>query len=321
VPAAATAGRHYFQEAPEGLSGTSIDMAMPVEQMNCLCNGDRKEVLSQKDFLRLSAFIHTECGIKITEGKKVMIEARLQKRMRALGIQAFRDYCSYLFSPGGMEQERHHMIDVVTTNKTDFFREPSHFEFLVNTVLPELIAAQGSGAGKKLTVWSAGCSTGEEPYTLAMVINEFAGRDAGCGFTWSILATDISTKVLEKAKQAVFDRERVIPVPDPLKRKYLLKSKDRDRGLVRVVPELRKMVCFRRLNFMDDHFGVQEMIDVLFCRNVIIYFDRPTQERLLNKFCRQMVPGGYLFMGHSETLHGLNVPLVQVAPTVYRKPV
>ncbi len=288
--------------------------------MNRLYNDEPKEVLSRKDFIRLSAFIHTECGIKITEGKKVMIEARFQKRLRVLGIKTFGDYCAYLFSPEGMEHELHHMIDAVTTNKTDFFREPSHFEFLVNTVLPELIAPRRSVVGKKIAFWSAGCSTGEEPYTLAMVINEFAERDAGCGFAWSILATDISTRVLEKAKQAVFDRERVIPVPDPLKRKYLLRSKDRDRGLVRIVPELRQMVCFRRLNFMDDHFGFREMIDVIFCRNVIIYFDRPTQTTLLNKFYRQMVPGGYLFMGHSETLHGLDVPLVQVTPTVYRKP-
>ncbi len=295
-------------------------MAMHATQMNRLSNDDPKEVLSRKDFLRLSAFIHAECGIKITDAKKVMLEARFQKRLRALGMKTFDDYCAYLFSPEGMEHELHHMIDTVTTNKTDFFREPSHFEFLVNTVLPEMTAPRGAGVRKKLMVWSAGCSTGEEPYTLAMVINEFAERYAGCGFAWSILATDISTKVLEKARQAVFDRDRVIPVPDPLKRKYLLKSKDRNRGLVRIVPELRQMVWFRRLNFMDDDFGFREMIDVIFCRNVIIYFDRPTQTRLLNKFCRQMVPGGYLFMGHSETLHGLDVPLVQVTPTVYRKP-
>ncbi len=295
-------------------------MAMHAEQVNRLCDDDPKETLSHKDFMRLSAFIHAECGIKITDGKKVMIEARFLKRLRVLGIKTFGDYCDYLFSPQGMECELHHMIDAVTTNKTDFFREPSHFEFLVDTVLPEMVAPRRSGVGKKLTVWSAGCSTGEEPYTLAMVINEYAQRYPDLGFTWSILATDISTKVLEKAKQAVFDIERVIPIPDPLKRKYLLRSKDRKKRLVRIVPELRQMVWFRWLNFMDDDFGFQEMIDIIFCRNVIIYFDRPTQTILLNKFYRQMVPGGYLFMGHSETLHGMDVPFIQVTPTVYRKP-
>ena len=179
-------------------------MAMHAVQMDRLSSDDPKEVLSRTDFLRLSAFIHAECGIKITDGKKVMLEARFQKRLRALGMKTFGDYCAYLFSPEGMECELFHMIDAVTTNKTDFFREPSHFEFLVprrlagNDRLP-----RGAGVRKKLMVWSAGCSTGEEPYTLAMVINEFAERYAGRGFAWSILATDISTKVLEKAKQAV----------------------------------------------------------------------------------------------------------------------
>ncbi|MHB8907581.1 MAG: CheR family methyltransferase [Syntrophales bacterium] len=295
-------------------------MAIQAVQTARLSSDDRKETLSREDFLRLSAFIHAECGIKITEGKKVMLEARFQKRLRILGMKTFNDYCAYLFSPEGMEHELYHMIDTVTTNKTDFFREPSHFELLVNTVLPAIIASPKPGARKKLSIWSAGCSTGEEPYTLAMVVNEFVQRYPDPDFTWFILATDISTKVLEKARQAVFDRDRVIPVPDSLKRKYLLKSKDRNKGLVRIVPELRQVVDFRRLNFMDDDFGFREKIDIIFCRNVIIYFDRSTQARLLNKFCRQMVPGGYLFMGHSETLHGLDVPLVQVAPTVYRKP-
>ncbi len=277
-------------------------------------------ILSQRDFLRLSRFIHEECGIKMPESKKVMLEARFQKRLRILGMKTFGDYCDYLFSPEGMEHELHQMIDAVTTNKTDFFREPSHFDSLSRTILPEIIAGRGKGTGRKITVWSAGCSTGEEPYTLAMVMNEFAERYSGCGFDWSILATDISTKVLEKARQAIFETERVMPIPDPLKRKYLLKSRDRNRGLFRIVPELRKTVWFRRLNFMEDDFGMKEMIDIIFCRNVIIYFDRPTQARLLDKFCRQLVPGGYLFLGHSETLHGMDVPLVQVLPTIYRKP-
>ena len=294
-------------------------MAMQAEQRRCFDESDRKEVLSRQDFLRLSEFIHAECGIKISEGKKVMLEARFQKRLRLLGMTSFSDYCAYLFSPQGMECELYHMIDAVTTNKTDFFREPSHFDFLVNTILPELIHSRRWGAGRKLSVWSAGCSTGEEPYTLAMVINEFAQRYPDLGLTWSILATDISTKVLEKAKQAVFDMERAIPIPDPLKRKYLLRSKDKNKGLVRIVPELRQMVWFRRLNFMDEDFGLRDTMDVIFCRNVIIYFDRSTQTRLLNKFYRQLLPTGYLFMGHSETLHGLDVPFVQVAPTIYRK--
>jgi chemotaxis protein methyltransferase CheR len=199
------------------------------------------------------------------------------------------------------------MIDQVTTNKTDFFREPAHFDYLTRKALPEITRTQ-----RTVTVWSAGCSSGEEPYTLAMVLKEY-----GCDFI--ILATDISTKVLDKAKLAVYDDERVGPIPDPLKRKYLLRSKNPAKKLYRVIPALRDCVRFRRLNFMEGDFGFREPMDVIFCRNVIIYFDKPTQERLLNKFCNYLSPQGYIFMGHSETLLGMDVPLVPAAPTVYRR--
>ena len=204
------------------------------------------------------------------------------------------------------------MIDEVTTNKTDFFREPAHFKFLVDKALPELIRRKRS-----VTVWSAGCSTGEEPYTLAMVLKDYGDSIPGFGFL--ILATDISTAVLEKAQRAIYEEEKVIPVPAEFKRRYLLKSKDRARKVVRITPELRASVRFRRLNFMDNDFGFREPMDIIFCRNVIIYFDKPTQEKLLNRFCRHLAPGGYVFMGHSEALIDMKVPLVPVAPTVYRK--
>ncbi len=282
--------------------------------------GATKAVLSEGDFARLSRFIHDQCGIKMPAAKKVMLEARLQKRLRHLGMNSCNAYCNYLFSPEGAATELTHMIDVVTTNKTDFFREPGHFEFLVKTALPEIMVKQGVGIWKKLMIWSAGCSTGEEPYTLAMVISEFAERYPGFSFDCSILATDISTRVLEKAAAAVYEAERVLPVPEPLKKKYFLKSRDKKKELVRITPELRKMVRFRRLNFVEEEFGLREKMHIIFCRNVIIYFDRPTQERLINKFCNNLVPGGYVFMGHSETLHGMDIPLVQVIPTIYRKP-
>jgi chemotaxis protein methyltransferase CheR len=283
-------------------------------------NEDQTAVLSHKDFLRLSHFIHAEFGIKMPEAKKVMLQSRLLKRLRMLGMQSFGEYCAYLFSPRGRESELHQFIDVVTTNKTDFFREPAHFEFLVRTALPEIMASRGAGIWNKLMVWSAGCSTGEEPYTLAMIISEFAEHYPGFAFNWSILATDISTLVLKKAATAVYEAEKVKHLPELFKKKYLLKSKDASKGLVRIVPELRKMVRVRTLNFLDEDLGLREMMDIIFCRNVIIYFDKSTQSQLLSKFCKQLVPGGYIFMGHSETLQGLDVALVPVAPTVYRKP-
>lgn len=276
---------------------------------------ERAPRLSAGDFARLSRFIYEECGIKMPATKKTMLEARLHKRLRALGMRSFSDYCAFLFgNSGGDEQVR--MIDLATTNKTDFFREADHFAFLVQRALPEWLRSARGGAGR-LTVWSAGCSSGEEPYTLSMVLGEFAAGVAG--FDYRVIATDICTEVLEKARLAVYREERAAPVPLHLKRKYLLRSRERSEGLVRVVPELREKVRFRRLNLMADDFGMEERVDIIFCRNVVIYFDRPTQERLLNRFCDQLCAGGYLFMGHSETLNGLDVPLTQVYPTVYRK--
>jgi len=176
------------------------------------------------------------------------------------------------------------------------------------------------GIRHNLMVWSAGCSTGEEPYTLAMLLKDFAGKYPGFNFEFLILATDISTRVLEAAKRAIYDNEKVAPVPQEMKKRYLLRGKNDKKGHVRIVPELREVVKFRRLNFLEDNYGMREPMDIIFCRNVIIYFDRTTQEKILNMFARQLSPGGYIFIGHSETLHGLDVPLVQVAPTVYRKP-
>jgi chemotaxis protein methyltransferase CheR len=276
------------------------------------CEEQAECSLSGKQFVRLKDFIYSHCGIKITEAKRTMVEARLRKRLKSLGIESFSLYCDYLFSAKGMEEELTHMIDQVTTNKTDFFRESAHFDYLARKALPELTAIK-----KTITVWSAGCSTGEEPYTLAMVLSEFAGGRPGVRFM--ILATDISTRVLEKAKVAVYDGETVEPIPPALKHKYLLRSKDRTRDLYRMKPELRECVKFRQLNLMDGDFGFREQMDIIFCRNVIIYFDKPTQEQLLKRFCGLLSPYGYLFMGHSETLFGMDLPLVQAAPTVYRK--
>ncbi len=276
--------------------------------------------LSDRDFKRLSEFIQSECGIKMPPSKKVMLQSRLQKRIRQLGMKSLKEYCSYLFSPHGTENELVHMIDVVTTNKTDFFREPGHFNYMVQKALPALLAKSGSGITKKLMLWSAGCSTGEEPYTLAMVLSEFTEKCPGLNLDYIILATDISTRVLDKAKQGVYSHDSIEPVPLDIRKKYLLKSREKSNPLVRIVPELRSVVKFRRLNFLEGNFGMREPMDIIFCRNVIIYFDRPTQEVLLNRFYDHLSPGGYMFLGHSETLHGLDVPFVQVAPTVYRKP-
>ncbi|MFN3283930.1 MAG: CheR family methyltransferase, partial [Pseudothermotoga sp.] len=275
--------------------------------------------MSDKDFSRLSEFVHTTCGIKMPPTKKTMLEGRLQKRLRNLGMKSFSEYSEYLFSPEGLQDELIHMIDVVTTNKTDFFREPGCFDYLIKKAVPELVNLHGAGIQKKLIVWSAGCSSGEEPYTLAMILSEFA--ESYPGFHFSILATDISARMLEFAARAIYPQERIEPVPVELKIKYFMTSRDKNDKRVRIVPELRALVKFRRLNFMDKDFGIKEPMDIIFCRNVIIYFDKTTQERLINRLCQHLIPGGYLVLGHSEILTGMDVPLVRVAQTVYRKSV
>lgn len=274
--------------------------------------------LTHKDFIRLSEFIQAEYGIKMPEVKKTLLESRLQKRLRLLEIESFQDYCDYLFSPEGMKDEVPFFIDKITTNKTDFFRENEHFNYLTRNILPEITTSGRINKGK-INAWSAGCSTGEEPYTLAMVLNEFTESFRPKSLSYSILATDISLEVLQIGRRAVYNELRVEPVPLELKKKYLLRSKEKDKKLIKIVPELRKTVNFGHLNFMDSDFGLKEQMDIIFCRNVIIYFDKKTQEQILKRILRYLKTGGYFFQGHSETIQGMDLPLAQVFPTIYRK--
>ncbi len=273
--------------------------------------------LSNNDFAKLSSFIYNHSGIKMPGSKKIMVEARLRKRLKVLNIPSYAEYCEFLFSSDGLENEMTHMVDVITTNKTEFFREPKQFTFLSEIALPELIKLNGAGVKRPLKVWSAGCSTGEEPYTLSIVINEFG--IAYNRFSYNILATDISTSVLEKSILGVFEESRIDSISAALKNKYFLRSKDRNKKLVRVVSSLRNSVNFKWLNFMDNDFGINERFDLIFCRNVIIYFDKPTQELLIEKLLGYLNAGGYLFLGHSESIFNVNLPLVQMSASTYRK--
>ncbi len=273
--------------------------------------------LSDREFHRFSSFIYDHAGIKMPPAKKTMLEARLQKRLKANSIASFEEYSDYVFSQEGRSTELIHLIDVVTTNKTDFFREPGHFDYMVKTALPAILQSRGDVLRDPVRIWSAGCSTGEEPYTLAMVLSEFSGGYPD--FRAAITASDICTQVLQTAKTAIYPEERTDPIPLNLKKKYLMRSREKSKSLVRISPQLRSLVTFRRINFMDDDFGISEKMDIIFCRNVVIYFDKPTQQTLMRKFHRQLKPGGYLFIGHSETLSGLDVDFKAVASTVYRK--
>lgn len=280
---------------------------------------DEADAISDRDFRRLTEAIASECGVAFASAKRIMLETRLRKRVRALGLKSCAAYCRYVDSPQGKQQEWPNLIDAITTHKTDFFREAAHFSFLTERALPELARMCGAGTRRPLLVWSAACSTGEEPYTLAMVLSRYAELIAPKSFQFRIEATDISRAVIETAQLGVYAEAILQPVPEEMRRKYVLRSKNRDRRLVRMTPEIRARVHFRQLNLMEASYGFHEPLGIVLCRNVMIYFDRPTQQKVLHRISLTLELGGYLLMGHSESLNGLDLPLVQVAPTVYRR--
>lgn len=280
-----------------------------------MINGLLNFNMTNIEFNKLSAYILDNYGIKLPISKKTMLEGRLQKRLKALNIATLKEYCEYFFSAQGLQMEPIHMIDVVTTNKTDFFREAVHFDFLSNNILPKYF--KDNVKANPFKIWSAGCSTGEEPYTLAMVLSEFLEKSPG--FNFEILATDISTRALNDAATAIYTQEKVLPVPMAFKKKYLLKSRDPKNKTVRIVPALRTKVSFKRLNFIDGDINISQNFNVVFCRNVLIYFDKPTQEKVILKLCSKLEPGGYLFLGHSESISNMHLPLVQIQPTTFKK--
>jgi chemotaxis protein methyltransferase CheR len=273
--------------------------------------------LSQRNFQRLANFIEDYSGIKMPPSKLTMIEGRLRRRLRATGIADLKQYCDYLFERDGLAAEAIHLIDVMTTNKTEFFREPDHFRFLVEHAVPNLISGARGGAGVPLKVWSAACSIGAEPYTLAMVLADLGQQAAKSRY--GITATDISTEVLATAVTGIYPEAMVEPVPPEFRRRYVLRSKDRALRQVRIVPELRAAVRFARINLMEAPYQVDREMDIIFCRNILIYFDKPTQQSVLQNLTDHLRAGGFLFLGHSETLSGFQLPLEPVGPTVFRR--
>ena len=241
-----------------------------------------------------------------------MLQSRLQKRLRKLNLSTFQEYIEYVFGTPGSE-EVIHMMDVVSTNKTDFFREPVHFDFMREIILPEAVLNNQ----RNIKIWSAGSSSGEEAYTIAFTINEFIENNSGIDY--QIIGTDISTIVLKAAIDAVYKEDKVESIPMSLKKKYFLKSKDPKKKLYRVIPQIRSKVKFGRMNLMDSSYQINETFDVIFCRNTLIYFDRETQENVINKLCRHLRPKGYFFLGHSESITNMNVPLKHLKPTIFQK--
>jgi len=273
----------------------------------------KNDNFSTYNFTRLTELILRYSGIKIPVAKRTMLSVRLRSRLTALGIGDLDSYCSHLFDRGGMDTELVHLINVVSTNKTDFFREPAHFDFLRDTVLPEI-----TGAGRRdVKLWSAAASTGAEAYTIAMVLEDFRTRNQGPDY--SILATDISTDVLDLAVQGQYAEAMVQPVPLEMRNRYVLRSRDPAIDLVRIVPALRAKISWARLNLMDDRYAAGRDMDVIFCRNVLIYFEKANQAKVLSRLCDHLRPGGYLILGHSEGIGGVDLPVVPVFNTIFRK--
>lgn len=272
--------------------------------------------LCTQDFHRLAEYIQGATGIRMPPSKKTMLEGRLRRRIRDLGVAGFQEYCRFLFEEDGMADEAVHLIDAVTTNKTDFFREPDHFQFLATRALPAL-AGQGCGMRRPLAAWSAAASIGAEAYSLAMLLADFAQVQRG--FDFHILATDICTEVLETGARAIYPEAIIEPVPLDMRQRYLRRSRDRSARTVRIAPELRAHVQFARLNLIEGPYGLDTQFEIIFCRNILIYFDRPTQFAVISNLCSHLRPGGFLFIGHSETLSGMDLPLRQVATTVFQR--
>lgn len=282
-------------------------------QFNIIPQSD--EGLSRKSFDRISRFIYDTCGIRITPVKRTMVEGRIRKRMRIIGLNDLNDYCEYIFTQKGQEAEEEiiHFIDSITTNKTDFFREKSHFEYMRKSILP----AFAESGRPKLWCWSAASSMGAEAYTMAMVIEEFCRIHKKIDYT--ILASDLSTAVLSQAVDGRYPAAMLDPVSEEMRKRYILVACHPEKEEFRIKPTLRSKVMFFQLNLMDERYPLTQKMDVIFCRNVLIYFDRKTQGRVLTRLCENLRSGGYLILGHSETVSGLNLPVDAVGSTIFRR--
>lgn len=276
----------------------------------------QSQQLTVQQFNRISSFMEKTTGIKLPESKRSMIQARLANRLKVLNFENYSQYIDFVFSSQEhATEEITMMIDLLTTNLTHFFREQTHFDFMEQSVLPALV----KDGITKPEIWCAGCSSGEEPYTLSIVMREFMRNNPGQFSDYSILATDISTRILSKAIDALYPIDTVEKLPYSIKKQYFLKSKDPNKPFAKPKAEVRNKVKFERLNFMDSAYRIQPKKNIIFCRNVLIYFDKPTQLEVIGKLIDCLVPGGFLFLGHSETIFGSNFPVKTVSTTVFQK--
>jgi chemotaxis protein methyltransferase CheR len=272
--------------------------------------------LTAHDYELFRTLIYEKSGINLGDKKQQLLRARLGKRLRGSGFESYRAYYEHVRSDSS-GAELCTLIDAVSTNTTHLFREKLHFDFLSKTLRQQLEDRRWRAANRDLRVWSAGCSTGDESYSLAMTIDHTLAQS---GLDWRILATDISTRVLQQARAGMFESHRLGTVPPEFRSRYFVAASDLSDGVVQVCPALRKRITFAQFNLMSANFPFRQGFHYILCRNVMIYFDRPTQERLVAQFAAQLRPGGHFFIGHSESLNSIQHPLEYVQPTIYRKP-
>jgi len=274
--------------------------------------------ISDELFLRFGKMITGRYGIKMPPEKKIMFQARLQRRLRELNIDSFDEYAAMLFSDSNESTEINLLADFISTNKTEFFREKEHFRFLTENILTEYFINNTSSLFPTVNLWSAGCSSGQEAYSAGIQFEEFM-RYHGIRFDYSILATDISGRMLRLAKEAVYPMSQVDEISLELKHRYFLKSKNVKDPKVKVIKAIREKVKVGHLNLMDGLYSFDAPFDVIFLRNTLIYFDPGVQLKVLTKVLDSLKTGGYLFIGHSESLINLHLPIRSIAPSVYVK--
>lgn len=272
--------------------------------------------LTDSEFNELVRIIYDKTRIQMSEHKRALVTSRISKRIRALNMSSFKEYIDYL--KGAPDEEVTNFINAVTTNKTDFFRENKHFEYMKTTFLPNWEKSYKEGKVNNLRIWSAACSTGEEPYTIAMTLHDYFGERFN-HYDIKILASDIDTNVLSHACAGIYKEETVETIQTNTLKKYFLKGTGNNAGLYKVKNILQKCISFRQLNFKDEDFDIHTEFDLIFCRNVIIYFDKEFQKELFNKFYRYMKEDSYVFIGHSETLFGISDLFKYISSNIYKK--
>jgi chemotaxis protein methyltransferase CheR len=273
--------------------------------------------ISEDEFQAFQHLIYTETGIALNDSKRCLLSSRLAKRLRAYGMSDYLQYYDYLLrrDPDGSEMQE--MINCITTNKTDFLREPHHFQFLTHRLFPEIVRRAGTGGKRRLRIWCAASSHGHEPYSLAITVREFAAFDA----SWDvrILASDIDTHVLGRAQEGVFDLDDLSPLGDIRIRKFFDRGTGKFNGKAQAKKELKNLLTFRQINLIDDHWPIHTEFDVVFCRNVMIYFDVQTQRKVIEHLTRYVKPEGYLMLGHSESIQWSPSPLKSLGNTVFQR--